>query len=180
MKVAELFEAYTPPVANKKLGFNTKAKIPIGGSKEWLKAFGANAEHVEHALRNVRQSAAYRRVKSLGMTDESKESHNKNGSIMFVGLIQVSVGEGKLRNRRMKLTIQPNGKIDETQPNDIHRAPMATGKPRIIPGDPVGSIQKTVEAALDKMADNLVKRRAREEKDIAAAKKFKSVGVSKA
>lgn len=172
MKVAELFEAYTPPIKNPKLRFSTKAKIPVGGSKEWLKAFGASAEHIEHALRQVRQSAAYRRVKATGMTDESTERHSKNGSIMFVGSIQEPAGLGKLRARRLKLTIQPNGKIDETATNDHHRAPMATGKPRIVPGDPVSSIQKTMEAGLEKMADNLVKRRAREEKDVAIAKKF--------
>lgn len=172
MKVSELFEAYTPPVKNKKLGFNKDAKIPVGGTKEWMKSFGATDTHIQQALRHVRASSAYKKVKDLGMQDMSTDRNGKMGSITFVGTIRYGNHDGtKLYQRRMKLTLQPNGKIDETAPNDYHRAPMASGKPRIVPGDPVSSISKTMEAALEKMAANLTNRRAKEHKAIASAMK---------
>ncbi len=180
MKVSELFEAYTPPVKNPKLGFRNKgekvatgkAGIPIGGTKEWMKSFGATAGHIEQALRHVRQSAAYKKVKDLGMSDVSTDRQRANGSITFVGPIRYASQDGsKMYQRRMKLTVQANGKIDETAPNDFHRAPMTGPKPRLVPGDPVSSISKTMEASLEKMASNLANRRAKEEKEVARAQK---------
>ena len=168
---APVAEAYEAPVRNKKLGFNPTAKIPTGGTKEWLATFKATPQDVEQALRQVRQSAAYRAIKSLGLSDSSNEGHARRGSIMFTGHITVPAANGRTRDRRIKLTVQPNGKIDETAPNDWHRYPMASGKPRIVPGDPAGSIQKTMEAALEKMASILEKRFVRAKKDVVDAQK---------
>lgn len=167
MKVSELFEAYTPPVKNKKLGFSTTAKIPVGGTKEWLKAFGATAEHVAQAMRHMKQSAIVKKLQSLGLFDESGARHAKNGSMMFVGTMAIAApytAGGKPKVRRIKFTVQPNGKIDETAPNDHHRAPVGTRKPHIVPGDPVGSITKTMTAAMEKLASAMEKRRNQEKK----------------
>ena len=179
MKVNELFESsYTPPVKNPKLRFSTKAKIPVGGTKEWLKAFGATETDIQQALRVVRQGASYRAVKALDMKDESTARHDKLGSIMFIGAYKEATtnppSQGKFRSGRWKMTLQANGKIDETAANDWHRAPVATGKPHIVPGDAVGSIVKTMNNALDKMAANLTNRRKKEAKEMEAVSKSRS------
>lgn len=170
MKVSELFEAYEPPVRNPKLGFRNKGEkvgtgkegIPIGGTKEWLKTFGATETDVAQALRVVRQSPEYRAVKALGMEDQSGDRHNKNGSITFVGFVKVprAQGYGGPRDRRMKITVQANGKMDETNANDFHRYPLTSPKPRIVPGDAVSSIVKTMTASLEKLARTVERRQA--------------------
>jgi len=174
MKVSELFEAYTPPEKNKKLGFRNKGEkvgtgkqgIPIGGSKEWLKTFNATAEHVSHAMRIMKQSAVVKKLASLGLHDDSSERHAKNGSMMFVGTMAYPVEGAKDGKRvyRIKFTVQPNGKIDETAPNDFHRAPVTSPKPRIVPGDPVDSIVKSMTASMEKLASTMEARRAKEAK----------------
>lgn len=163
MKVQELFEAYTPPVKNKKLSFTSggrkvgtgKQGIPVGGTKEWLKAFGATSADINQALRVVRQSPEYRAVKATGLSDESTDRHNTLGSIMFVGKIKDVSWGGKPTERRVKFTVQANGKIDETAQNDHHRAPVNSPKPRIVPGDAVQSIAKTMQASLAKIATTM-------------------------
>lgn len=179
MKVQELFEAYTPPVKNRKLGFRNKGEkvavgkqgIPIGGTKEWLKAFGATAEHIEQALRQLRQSGVVKRLAALGLHDESSERHHKNGSMMFVGTIGEGLKGMKPRVRRLKFTIQANGKIDEGSPDDSSRGPINAPKPRIVPGDPVSSIVKSMEASMEKVVTTMEKRRAAEKKLYAAQDK---------
>ena len=178
MKVNELFEttleeAYTPPVRNKKLGFSNKGEkvptgkqgIPTGGTKEWLKSFGATSTDVDQALRTVRQSAAYRAVKAAGMVDESTDRHNTLGSMTFVGYIEC-IHNGRLVKKRMKVTVQANGKIDETSIDDYHRAPMTSLKPRIVPGDAVQSIVKTMSASLEKVASTVERRKAQAKAEI--------------
>lgn len=174
MKVSELFEAYTPPVKNRKLGYREKVKIPVGGSKEWLKAFGATAEHIEQALRIMRASAVVKKLASLGLTDDSGPQNFRNGSMQFVGSMTVPIsadGKSNPKAKRVKFTVQPNGKIDETATNDFHRAPVASGKPHIVPGDPVGSITKSMTNAMEKLVTTMEKRRAKEQKFTAAVKK---------
>lgn len=173
MKVSDLLEAYEAPAKNKKLGYIEKSKIPTGGTKEWLKTFGATDVDIKNALRVVRQGPQYKAILALGMKDESTDRHSNLGSIMFIGELKFradvemsAMAKTKLYKRRMKLTVQPNGKIDETAQNDHHRAPMASGKPHIVPGDAELSIVKTMNAALEKMASNLTNRRAREAKDL--------------
>lgn len=186
MKVQELFEAYTPPVKNPKLDFRNKGEkvgtgkqgIPIGGSKEWLKTFGATSADIDQALRVVRQSPEYRAVKALGMSDQSTDRHHKIGSMMFVGTIKMAEGNFKPRERRMKVTIQPNGKMDETNQNDFQRAPITSSKPRIVPGDAVQSIVKSMTPSLEKLAKTIERRRAQAE---VSMKKWtaKSYGTAK-
>ena len=99
MLVNELFEAYTPPVKNKKLGFTQKVKstkhgIPTGGTKEWLKSFGATETDINQALRVVRQSDVYRRLKGMGVEDVSTDRHHKLGSIMLVAYIKTASPSG--------------------------------------------------------------------------------------
>ena len=177
MKVTELLtEAYTPPTKNPKLGFRNKGEkvsvgkqgIPIGGTKEWLKTFGATDQHIEQALRHLKQSPLVKKLPSLGLFDESTERHMKLGSMMFIGTIGEGMKGSKPRVRRIKITVQANGKIDETAPNDHHRAPIVSPKPRIVPGDPVNSIVKTVEASLEKVIATMERRRAAEKKLYAA------------
>lgn len=176
MKVQELFEAYTAPEKNKKLGFRNKGEkvgtgkqgIPIGGTKEWLKTFGASAEHIAQAVRRLKQSPLVKKLASLGLHDESADRHHKNGSMMFIGTIGEDTKGFKPRVRRLKITVQANGKIDETASNDHHRAPITSPKPRIVPGDPVSSIVKSVEASLEKVISTMEKRRAVEKKLYAA------------
>jgi hypothetical protein len=152
---------------NKKLGFTNKGSkvttgkqgIPIGGTKEWLKAFGATETDVSQALRVVRQSSEYRACKALGWSDESSDRQNKLGSISLVGYIKYPTSvPGKTRDERQKVTVQANGKIDETSINDHHRAPMNGPKPRIVPGDAVQSIVKTMCASLDRVATTMERR----------------------
>jgi hypothetical protein len=178
MKVSELFEAYTPPVKNPKLLFTNggrkvgtgKAGIPVGGTKEWLKAFGATETDVSQALRHVRQSSEYRAVKALGMKDESTDRHNKLGSMMFIGYLTVPKGvPGKTREERMKITVQANGKMDETAQNDHHRAPLNSLKPRIVPGDAVSSISKTMCASLARLAVTVERRQKQAAADVKKA-----------
>ena len=171
MKVSELFEAYTPPVKNKKLGFSTTHKIPVGGTKEWMKSFSATAEHIEQAMRQMKQSQIVKKLQSLGLFDESTDRHRKIGSMMFIGTMAEGSATFKPRVRRLKITVQPNGKIDETAPNDHHRAPIASGKPHIVPGDPVGSIVKTMTGAMEKLVSAMEKRRDKEKKLVAAYQK---------
>jgi hypothetical protein len=171
MKANELFEAYVPPVKNKKLGFRADAKIPVGGTKEWMKAFGAMDEHFDQARRVIKQTAEYRAVLASGLKDESTERHVKNGSFMFIGSLSVSALHRRATSRRQKITVQANGKIDETAPNDFHRAPMASKKPHIVPGDPVKSIVKTVCASLQKVADNQALRKKKAEAAVKKAAK---------
>lgn len=174
MKVSELFEAYTPPEKNKKLGFRNKGEkvgtgkqgIPIGGTKEWLKSFNASAEDVTHAMRIMKQSGAVKKLASLGLHDESSDRQAKIGSMTFVGTMAYP-SEGSKDGRRVyriKFTVQANGKIDETQPNDFHRAPVTSPKPRIVPGDPVDSIVKSMTASCEKLAGTMEARRAKEAK----------------
>lgn len=172
MKISELFEAFTPPTRNPKLGFRTKgSKIPVGGTKEWLKAFGATATDVDQALRVIRQSAAYRALKELGMVDESTDRHNTLGSIVFVGSVTLPAGAGKTRDQRLKVTVQANGKMDETRPNDWHRAPISSKKPHIVPGDAVQSIVKTMTSSLELLAKTVERRKAQGAADIKKAEK---------
>ena len=167
MKVSELLEAYAPPVKNTKLGFRNRGEkvpagkqgIPIGGSKEWLKTFGATETDVAQALRVVRQSPEYRAVKAH-MDDHSTERHHKNGSMMFDTQIKVPGVNGQPRVRRVKITVQPNGKMDETAGNDFHRAPITSMKPRIVPGDAVQSIVKSMTSSLAKLATTMERRKA--------------------
>ena len=180
MKVNELFEAAIPS-KNPKLGFRNKGEkvaigkqgIPIGGSKEWLKTFGATAEHIEQAMRVMKQSQAVKKLQSLGLFDESSDRNRKIGSMQFIGSIAdvSSKNPDFPRVIRLKFTVQPNGKIDETQPNDHHRAPVTSPKPHIVPGDPVGSIVKTMTASMEKLASTMEARRAKEKKLIAKASK---------
>lgn len=181
MKVSELFEAYAAPEKNKKLGFRNKGEkvavgkegIPIGGSKEWLKTFGATETHIGQALRHVRASGVYKQLAALGLNDESTDRHNKIGSMMFVGTMFEPLGDSvsKPRVRRIKFTVQPNGKIDETAQNDFHRAPVTSSKPRIVPGDPVSSISKSMESSMEKLVKTMTARRDREAKDQMKLKK---------
>lgn len=168
----DLAEGYTPPTKNPKLRFSASHKIPVGGTKEWLKAFGATQEHIDQANRILRQSVLVKRLAALGLHDESTDRHRKLGSMMFIGTIAVPTQPGyKPRVKRMKFTIQANGKIDETAPNDHHRAPVGAKKPHIVPGDPVSSIVKTVSNSLEKLIDNMEKRREKEKKVFATAAK---------
>lgn len=175
MKVSELFEAYTPPVKNPKLGFRNKGEkvavgkqgIPIGGSKEWLKSFGATAEHVDQAMKQLAHSGVVKQLAAVGLHDESSDRQRKLGSMSFVGTMGIPTGvdgKGKPKVYRIKFTVQPNGKIDETQPNDFHRAPVTSVKPRIVPGDPVGSITKSMTASMEKLVSTMQNRREREKK----------------
>jgi hypothetical protein len=171
MKVSELFEAYTPPVKNRALAFRAGGKkvgtgkqgVPIGGTKEWLKSFGADAEHVAQAMRVMKQSSLVKQLQKIGLFDESSERQTKNGSMMFLGSIAVPAGDGK-KVKRLKFTVQSNGKIDETAPNDFHRAPVTSKKPHIVPGDPVQSIVKTMSASLEKLLQTMERRRDQESK----------------
>lgn len=168
MKVNELFEAYVAPVKNKKIGFSARGEkvpggsgkegIPLGGTKEWLKTFGATETDVAHALRVVRQSPEYRTLKGLGLRDESADRQTKLGSITFVGELAVPNSAGKPRAQRVKFTVQANGKIDETRPNNYHRAPVTSAKPRIVPGDAVQSIVKSMTQSLEKLAKTMDRR----------------------
>lgn len=171
MKVDELFEAVAIPARNPKLGYREKARIPVGGTKEWMKAFGATAEHLEQARRQLKQTAAYRAVKELGLKDESTERHEKNGSVMFKGEIpNMYHPQGKIR--RLQLTVQANGKIDETNVTGHHRQdrfPMGAPKPHIVPGDPVSSIVKTMTKSLEQLHKNILNRIAKGKKLQAAA-----------
>jgi hypothetical protein len=128
------------------------SSIPIGGTKEWMTAFGAEDSHIGEALNKVRQSNAYRKLKSLGFTDESSDRQKKLGSITFVMGYAEPASPGKQYARKWKVTIQANGKIDEYSQSEQSRAPIASGKPRIVPGAPVQSIQKSMEAAMEKLA----------------------------
>ena len=158
MKVQELFEGQATLTRNKKLGYSKGAKIPTGGTKEWLKAFGATSADINQALRVVRQSPEYRAAKATGLTDESTERHNTLGSIMLVGKVKDVSYAGRATERRVKFTVQANGKVDETAPNDWHRAPISTPKPRIVPGDAVQSIAKSMQASLAKIAITMERR----------------------
>lgn len=179
-RVTALKEEYSAPTKNPKLGFRNKGEkvptgkqgIPIGGSKEWLKTFGATAEHVEQAMRVMKQSAAVKKLASLGLHDESSDRNLKNGSMQFIGTMAFpsTVGGTQPKVYRLKFTVQPNGKIDETQPNDFHRAPVTSPKPRIVPGDPVGSIVKSMTASMEKLASTMEARRAKEKKLLSKAK----------
>ena len=171
MKIAELFEAYTPPVKNSKLRFSTTHKIPVGGTKEWMKSFGATEEHIEQAMRQMKQSQIVKKLQSLGLFDESTDRHRKIGSMMFIGTMAEGTAMFKPKVRRLKITVQPNGKIDETAPNDFHRSPIGSGKPHIVPGDPTGSIVKTMTAAMEKLVAAMEKRRDKEKKIMAAHQK---------
>jgi hypothetical protein len=183
MKVSELFEGQATLTRNKKLGFRNKGEkvpvgkqgIPIGGTKEWLKAFGATETDVSQALRVVRQSPEYRAVKALGFTDESSDRQNKIGSITMVGYIKYPTSvPGKTRDERQKVTVQANGKIDETSINDHHRAPINGPKPRIVPGDAVQSISKSMCASLSRVAMTMERRMKQ-----AAAEVKKAAGKSR-
>jgi hypothetical protein len=175
MKVSELFEGQATLTRNKKLGFSNKGEkagtgqkgIPTGGTKEWLKAFGATSADINQALRVVRQSPEYRAVKALEMSDQSTDRHHTLGSMMFVGFIKMpSHVPGKTRDKRVKVTVQANGKIDETNQNDFHRAPMQGPKPRIVPGDAVQSIAKTMCASLARVASVIERRKKQAAADI--------------
>jgi hypothetical protein len=98
------------------------------------------------------------------MEDQSTERHNKNGSIVFVGYIPAG-GRMVRRNERMKVTVQANGKMDETAANDFHRAPLTSPKPHIVPGDAVSSIAKTMRASMAKLASTMERRKKQAEAD---------------
>lgn len=180
MKVTELFEAYTPPVKNPMLAFRSKGEkvvvgqkgYPVGGTKEWLKTFGATETDVSVALRYVRQSPEYRTLKNLdlSMKDASTERHEKNGSIVFAGVIDTPNSNGRPRARKIRFTIQANGKVDVDGALDS-RGPMNVPKPRIVPGDAVQSIVKTMTQSMAVVTKNLVRRM---EKAKAELKKFES------
>lgn len=185
MKVSELFEAYAPPEKNRKLGFRNKGEkvpvgklgIPIGGSKEWLKSFGASQEHIDQAMKQLSHSGIVKKLAALGLHDESSDRNRKLGSMQFVGTMSYpSAADGKSNPKvyRLKFTVQPNGKIDETQPNDFHRAPVTSPKPRIVPGDPVGSITKSMTASMEKLVATMEARRAKEKKLMSSKTKMAS------
>jgi len=160
MKVNELFEAYEAPVKNKKLGFRERtasgAGIPVGGTKEWLATIKATPTDVEQAHRVIRQSPEFKALLKLA-DDVTTSAHSKRGSMMFIAHSKFANGN-RIGTRRFKFTVQPNGKIDETSPNDYHRAPVNGKKPRIVPGDAVNSIAKSMIASIEVITKVLERR----------------------
>ena len=164
MKVQELFEALVD--RNKKIGYDNDRKIFSGQTKEWLKTIGATPTHIEDAMRKLKQTAEYRAVLAQNMTEDSSDRELANGTLTFVGIIDetgfTKLGDysrGSPRPRRLKYKVLASGKIDAVQANDYHRYAVSAPKPRIVPGDPVGSIVKTMSASLEKLASTLEKRR---------------------
>ena len=156
MKVSELFEEAIVK-KNPKLGYRADKKLPVGGAKEWQKTLGATSADVKAALAEVRKSNEYKAALAVGLEDQSADRQTALGSITFVGYLPASGGNPS-KARRVKFTVASNGQVQETSPNDYHRAPVGTGKPRIVPNDPVASITKTMAAAIAKIASTMKNR----------------------
>lgn len=157
MNVSGLFEA-APIRRNTRLGFNTRIKIPLGGTKEWMKAFGADETHMAAALEKVRETEAYKAVVASGMREMRHTRNSAHGSMAFNAVIPSTRRPGY--GIPVKFTVQPNGKVDETSTNQYHRYPLASGKPRIVPNDPVMSIVKSMGQALKNVARTMERRKA--------------------
>lgn len=156
MKVSELFEA--------SIGYNAEKKSPTGSTKDWLKAMGATQEHIDEAMKKIRQAPAYKEMLKVGqMKDNSSERDTKNGTISFEGeIVEIDMAavryERKPRQRRIKYKVLANGKIDVVQQNDYHRYAGRSGKPALVLGDPVSSIVKSMSQAMESLKDTIAKR----------------------
>jgi len=122
---------------------------------------------LEQAHRIVRQSPELKALLRIA-DDVTTSAHSKRGSMMFIAHLDVP-GKNRITKTREKFTVQPNGKIDETSPNDYHRAPVNGPKPRIVPGDPVSTVAKTMIASIAVITKTLENRIKKNEKAIKAA-----------
>jgi|SRR5579859_1922003 len=127
--------------------YNEKSRSLQGRVKDWHKLMGVSDKDVATAHREISSSKQYLDLIHAGMTDISTPQQKKNGTFNFSvkdepGSYQV-YGNGQLRHMKPLMGYGGYGRLK-------HQL-VASLRPTIIAGDPVKSLLKTYEAAMEKM-----------------------------
>lgn len=201
MKVNELFEAVQgSPGQGGKLRSGAYYKPMYrsdigqlrGSVKDWLEAMKITPQDIEKALARVKEMPLFRNdLPKAGLRYEPTPGKEKNGTLTFVvdrpRFFIHDTGNGKAvggakseedleKTRPTKYNIYANGQIRWAAPRTYgdgdHTTPLKSPKPRVIAGDPVGTLVSIYKAAIEEMLAKWKKTQERHVREKEQAKKL--------
>lgn len=171
MILTEIFEILNEGWAHSKVGYNAPGGKVVGSTSDWLVTFGVTPEEkmkiIESALDLLRKTPAWKQANDLGLRFISSKRELQNGTLAFdsgiedLDLIPADRAE-HLRQTRTTLytyvyNIYANGQIrtylrdHENETSRVGITRLKSPKPTIVVDDPVRSLARTWENALEEL-----------------------------
>lgn len=179
MKVSELFEAPLDKLSSgayRAPGYDANRKNLVGSVKDWLKLGDITDEDVKKAMTRVKGTPLFRNdLSKAGLIYTPSEGMEKRGTLNFkVNYPTAIATDERVKKTFFKNTYQvhANGQIRSTNEFDTAQTKLVSPKPRMIPGDKVGSLVKTYTAALEELLSKWKKSCERMDKAVEKADKM--------
>lgn len=173
LKEAVQLEAYNP-------AYKEDQKFMVGSAKDWLKDNEIAPEEVQKAMARVKGSPLFRNdVPAAGLEYGSSASQEKNGTFVFKSPSTFRfVGRDKITIPGTIYQVYANGQIRGSYPAGAERkmeqSKLSSPKPKVIPGDRVGTMVATYTASIEEVIKKWKKASKKQEKELADLMKPKS------
>jgi hypothetical protein len=180
MKLSELFEAPLDKLSSgayRAPGYDANRKSLVGSVKDWLKLGDITDEDVKKAMTRVKGTPLFRNdLSKAGLIYTPSEGMEKRGTLNFKVNYPTALifKDGRVKKTFFNNTYQvhANGQIRSSSEFDTYHTKLVSPKPRMIPGDKVGSLVKTYTAALEELLSKWKKSRERMDKAVEKADKM--------